>query len=87
MTAISEIGIEKVDAIYSPASVLYFTKNDENSYNFIIESRGQLKEDVIFRYGIDTVVNQLEELTDINDLNDIKKQKGTMKLIITSYYG
>ena len=81
MTAISEIGIEKDDALYSPASVLYFTKNDENSYNFIIESRGQLKEDVIFKYGIDNVVNQLEELkTDINDLNDIKKQKGTIEI-------
>ena len=81
MTAISEIGIEKNDAIYSPASVLYFTKNDENSYNFIIESRGQLKEDVIFKYGIDNVLNQLEELkTDINDLNDIKKQKGTIEI-------
>ena len=81
MTAISEIGIEKMDAMYSPASVLYFTKNTDNDYNFIIESRGQLREDTIFKYGIENVLNQLNNLkTDINDLDNIKKQKGTIEI-------
>jgi DNA-directed RNA polymerase subunit L len=81
MTAISEIGIEKMDAMYSPASVLYFNKISDNEYNFIIESRGQLSEETIFKYGIENVVKQLEELkSDINDLEDIKKQKGTIEI-------
>lgn len=81
MTAISSIGIEKIDAMYSPASVLYFTKNNEKDYNFIIESRGQLSEDKIFKYGIENVINQLQELkTEINDLENIKKQKGEIEI-------
>lgn len=81
MTAISSIGIEKMDAIYSPASVLFFTKNNENNYNFIIESSGQLSEETIFKYGIENVIKQLEELkTDINDLEDNKKQKGEIDI-------
>lgn len=81
MTAISEIGIEKIDAMYSPASVLYFTKNNENDYNFIIESRGQLSEENIFKYGIENILKKLEELkTDINELENIKKQKGTIEI-------
>ena len=81
MTAISDIGIEKMDAMYSPASVLYFTKNNDNDYNFIIESRGQLSEKNIFKYGIENVINQLEVLkTDINDLDDIKTQKGEIDI-------
>lgn len=81
MTAISSIGIEKMDAMYSPASVLYFTKNKETDYVFIIESRGQLTEQEIFKYGIENVISQLEELkTDINDLEDIKKEKGEIEI-------
>lgn len=81
MTAISEIGIEKMDAMYSPASVLFFTKNNDNDYNFIIESRGQLSDFVIFNYGIENVLKQLEELkTDINDINELKKLKGTIEI-------
>jgi DNA-directed RNA polymerase subunit L/DNA-directed RNA polymerase alpha subunit len=81
MTAISEIGIEKMDAMYSPASVLYFTKNNDNNYNFIVESRGQLREDTIIKYGIENVLKQLNDLkTDINDLDNIKKQKGTIEI-------
>ena len=81
MTAISSIGIEKMDAMYSPASVLYFTKNNDTDYNFIIESRGQLSEDKIFKYGIENVISQLEGLkTDINDLEDIKKEKGEIEI-------
>jgi DNA-directed RNA polymerase subunit L len=81
MTAISEIGIEKMDAMYSPASVLYFTKNNENDYKFIIESRGQISEEQIFKYGIENILKKLEELkTDINDLDDIKKQKGVIEI-------
>ena len=81
MSAISEVGIEKMDAIYSPASVLFFTKNNDNNYNFIIESRGQLSEETIFIYGIENVIKQLEELkTDINDLEDNKKQKGEIDI-------
>ena len=77
MSAISEVGIEKMDAIYSPASVLFFTKNNDNNYNFIIESRGQLSEETIFIYGIENVIKQIEKIkTDINDLEDNKKQKG-----------
>jgi DNA-directed RNA polymerase subunit L len=81
MSAISDIGIEKMDAMYSPASVLFFTKNNDNNYNFIIESRGQLSEETIFNYGIENVIKHLEELkTDINDLEDNKKQKGEIDI-------
>lgn len=81
MSAISEIGIEKMDAMYSPASVLYFNRNTDNDYNFIVESRGQLKENKILEYGYENILKQLNELkTDINDLGDIKKQKGTIDI-------
>ena len=70
LTAISEIGIEKIDALYSPASVLYFIKNKDYDFDLIAESRGQLDEYQIFDYGIDNIVNQLDILkSDINQKN------------------
>ena len=81
LTAISDIGIEKNDALYSPASVLYYIMNNENDYNFIVESRGQLDEYTIIKYGISNIIRILENLkNDINNLEDIKKLKGEMEL-------
>jgi DNA-directed RNA polymerase subunit L len=70
LTVISEIGIEKMDALYSPVSVLYFTKNNNTDYDLISESRGQLEEYKILEYGIENILNQLDILK-----NDINKKK------------
>lgn len=80
LTAISELGIEKMDAIYSPASVLYFNRVKDDNYNFIVESRGQLDEITILKYGISNILKQLDDLKSNLENLDNDKKKGSIEI-------
>ena len=81
MTAISELGIEEMDALYSPASVLFFKKISVDKYLFIIESRGQLKESTILNYGIENILRILDNLQiDIDNIGENKEKEGTLEI-------
>lgn len=75
-SAITELGTESMDALYSPVSVLYFTRNNDDNYNFYIESRGQIEEYDIIKFGIQNILKHLDKLkNDISDkeLSDVKE--------------
>ena len=73
LSAITEIGIEDDNAIYSPVSIFSFKENDHNNYDIMIESRGQLDEKTILNYAIDNIVNMLDNfillIPDNNSIN------------------
>jgi DNA-directed RNA polymerase subunit L len=59
LSAISKLGIEEDDAIYSPVSVCFYKIISDNEFNFIIESRGQLKEQTIINVACDNIIKRM----------------------------
>ena len=64
LTAVTKLGIEKKSSIFSPVSVNFYKKNEENNFDYIIESRGQLSETRIIEIALDNINKQLEELSE-----------------------
>jgi DNA-directed RNA polymerase subunit L len=58
-SAISKLGIEETNAIFSPVSVCYYKMITDNEFDFIIESRGQLKEQRIIDVAIDNIIKRM----------------------------
>jgi DNA-directed RNA polymerase subunit L len=61
-SAISSVGIEKQSALYSAVSVCYYKEINNNKFNFIIESKGQLIEKRIIHVALTNLINRLYEL-------------------------
>ena len=61
-SATTELGVESKDAIYSPVSVCYYNQKDTNDFNFIIESKGQLKEKRIIIVALDNLNKRLNNV-------------------------
>lgn len=59
-SAISKLGIEEQSAIYSPVSVCCYKMINDTEFDFIIESRGQLKEDRIINVAIDNIIKRMD---------------------------
>ncbi len=71
MSAITELGIEEQNSIFSPVSIFSYKMNSENDYDVYIESRGQLNEKKIFQYAFDNIKMMLTNfLTLIPDKED-----------------
>ncbi len=51
-TAVTSIGIEKDNAIYSPVSICVYEQKKEDEFRFFIESKGQITEKVILHRAI-----------------------------------
>lgn len=80
-SAITELGTESMDALYSPVSVLYFTKNDNDNYNLYIESRGQIEEYNIIKFCIQNILKQIDKLKiDIMDKEILDIKEGVIEL-------
>lgn len=58
-TAIGNIGIEDIDAIFSPCSVCFYKQNGDHDFNFILESRGQISEKRILVVAIKLLIKKL----------------------------
>ncbi len=72
MSAITELGIEEQNSIFSPVSIFSYKMNSENDYDVFIESRGQLNEKKILQYAFDNIKMILTNfLTLIPDKEDI----------------
>jgi DNA-directed RNA polymerase subunit L len=72
-SAITTLGIERESSIYSPVSVCYYKEINENEFNFVLESRGQLKENRIIEVAIINIIRVIERLSDLiptEELND-----------------
>jgi DNA-directed RNA polymerase subunit L len=92
-TAVTSIGIEKENAIFSPVSICVYEEKKENEFRFIIESKGQITEKVILHRAIinlnkniESILNQFIENLDNNELSgqiEIKNEDHTIGNLIT----
>jgi DNA-directed RNA polymerase subunit L len=75
MSAITELGIEENNSIYSPVSIFSYKQISEDNFLVMIESRGQLDEKKIIQYAYDNIKmildNFLQLVLDIEDDNNI----------------
>jgi DNA-directed RNA polymerase subunit L len=55
MSAITELGIEENNSIFSPVSVFTYKQLADNKFLVIIESRGQIDEKTIIQYAYDNI--------------------------------
>lgn len=76
MSAITELGIEDINSIYSAVSIATFTMKSENEYNFVLESRGQLDEKIIIKYAVANINNILDNF--IKSVPSVKSINGKM---------
>jgi DNA-directed RNA polymerase subunit L len=60
MSAITELGIEENNSIYSPVSIFSYKQMTEDHYLVMIESRGQLDEQKIIQYAYDNIKMMLD---------------------------
>lgn len=61
-SALTTLGIEKENPIYSPVSVCFYKENSENNLDLIIESRGQINEKRIIDVAIINIIDNLEKI-------------------------
>ena len=62
-SAITVLGTEKENSIYSPVTVCYYNEINPNEFKFILESRGQISEQRIIEVALINIINSLENLT------------------------
>lgn len=60
LSAITSLGIEKTSAIFSPVSIFTYKMINDNNYNIILESRGQLNEKKILDIVSQNLIKQLK---------------------------
>lgn len=72
MSAITELGIEEQNSIFSPVSIFSYKMHGEEDNDIFIESRGQLTEKKIFQFAFDNIKMMLTNfLVLIPDKEDI----------------
>ncbi len=73
MSAITELGIEEQNSIFSPVSIFSYKMKSDEEYDVFIESRGQLNEKKIFQYAFDNIkmmlFNFLQLIPDKEDIS------------------
>jgi len=91
LSAITKLGIENENAIFSPASICSFNMINDNTYDVALESRGQLDEVTILNYAYENIINLFDKLMDImpddNNINgkiSIKDSDHTIGALIAS---
>lgn len=61
-SAISSLGVEKQNTIFSPCSICCYKQNDDNDFNFILESRGQINEKRILEVAFINIERNMNNL-------------------------
>jgi DNA-directed RNA polymerase subunit L len=62
-SAITKLGIEDIDTIYSAVNVAYYKQNTENDFYFCLESRGQIDEKRILLVAFDNIIFRLSNFS------------------------
>lgn len=65
LTAKANLGTEEISGIFSPINVCFFKENDENDYDFITESRGQISEKRILHLSLKLLLKKLKKFGEI----------------------
>jgi DNA-directed RNA polymerase subunit L len=73
-SAITKIGTEQEDAMYSAVCVNYYKQINENEFLFVIESRGQITEKRILQVALINIERRLRNFLKL--LSDDKKSDG-----------
>jgi DNA-directed RNA polymerase subunit L len=88
-SAITKIGTESEDTIYSPVSICVYKQVNDNEFDFIIESRGQISEKRIVQVSLINIEKKLKNfiklLEENKQDNNIQFEKeGDMGIIIVN---
>ncbi len=78
LDARADLGTEEISGIFAATSACYFKENSENDYEFIIESRGQLKEKRILEISLNILMKKLKKFNE-----NLPKNKGMEGVIVT----
>jgi DNA-directed RNA polymerase subunit L len=65
MSVKAELGNEEVSALHSAVSACFFKEKNDNEYDFIVESRGQLTEKRIIEVGLKAINKMLQNFLEI----------------------
>lgn len=83
--AITKIGMENYDAMYSAVSVNYYKQNNENDFTFVIESRGQISEKRILQVALINIERRLKSfLKLVNDDMKVEETKEQGMIIVNN---
>jgi len=65
MSAITELGIEDKNSIYSPVSIFSYKQLSDDKFILMIESRGQIDEKLIIQYAYDNIKMILDNFIEL----------------------
>lgn len=75
-SAQAQLGIELEHTIFSPVSVCFFIKNNDDNYDFILESKGQLTEQKIISLACNLIIKKLHNF--LKNIPKNNKMEGTI---------
>ena len=78
LSAITVLGCEEINSIYSAVSIFTFKQITDEKYNIILESRGQLDEKKILQYTYDNIIKLLNDFIIL--IPDITEMSGKLQL-------
>jgi DNA-directed RNA polymerase subunit L len=79
-SAITQIGIETTDAMFSAVSIAVYKQINDNEFDFVLESRGQITEKRILVVALINLMNRLNKF--IKVLIEDKKQTDSLEGMI-----
>lgn len=86
-SAITTIGTENDDAMFSPVSICVYKQINDNEFDFIIESRGQISEKRILQVALINIERKLKKFIKLFDEHTINEQiddKNIGKIIVNN---
>jgi len=79
-SAITNLGTEEQNAIFSPVSVCYYNQLTDNEFLFILESRGQLVEQRILHVAIDNIIKRMNNFLKLLENNTDNLIEGVINI-------
>jgi DNA-directed RNA polymerase II subunit RPB11 len=73
-SAITNVGIEEQNAMYSAVCICVYKQINDNEFDFIVESRGQLTEKRIIQVALINIENKLQNLIKLLNNNKIVEE-------------
>jgi DNA-directed RNA polymerase subunit L len=64
-SAITDLNIENISAVYSPVSVIRCLEKSKNEFNLILESKGQIDEKRIITVAVLNIIKMLEDFIEL----------------------
>jgi DNA-directed RNA polymerase subunit L len=83
-SAVTQIGIEQTDAMFSAVSIAVYKQINDNEFDFILESRGQITEKRILIVALINLINRLNNFIKVlfeNKKHDIDLPNNTQTVI------